>query len=131
MSTAPEKISSVPPIGHFINGQRVLDAGSTQPVYDPATGRVVRQVVLAEPDTVRDAIAAAEQAFPGWRNTTPISRARVMFRFKELIEKHSETIVSLITEEHGKVLDDARGELQRGIENIEYIQHDILDLKNL
>ena len=120
MFTAPEKTSTVPPIGHFINGQRVLDAGSTQPVYNPATGRVVRQVVLAEPDTVRDAIAAAEQAFPGWRNTTPISRARVMFRFKELIEKHAETIASLITEEHGKVLDDARGELQRGIENIEY-----------
>ena len=120
MSTAPETTTAAPLIGHVINGQRVLDGGRTQPVYNPATGEVVRQVALAETDTVTSAIAAAEAAFPEWRDTTPLSRARVMFRFKELVEKHAETIVALITEEHGKVLDDARGELQRGIENIEY-----------
>jgi malonate-semialdehyde dehydrogenase (acetylating)/methylmalonate-semialdehyde dehydrogenase len=121
MSSVPRKNTGKQPlIGHFINGQRVLDAGNSLPVYNPATGQIIRQVVLAEPSTVRDAITAAEKAFPAWRNTTPLSRARVMFRFKELIEKNAETIVSLITEEHGKVLDDARGELQRGIENIEY-----------
>ena len=120
MSTAPDTTTAVPLIGHLINGQRVLDGGRTQPVYNPATGQVVRQVALAETETVTSAIAAAEAAFPEWRETTPLSRARVMFRFKELVEKHAETIVALITEEHGKVLDDARGELQRGIENIEY-----------
>ena len=120
MSTAPETTTAAPLIGHVINGQRVLDGGRTQPVYNPATGEVIRQVALAETDTVTNAIAAAEAAFPEWRDTTPLSRARVMFRFKELVEKHAETIVALITEEHGKVLDDARGELQRGIENIEY-----------
>jgi len=122
MSTVPTESTSgaAPLIGHLIDGQRVLDAGGTQPIYNPATGRVIRQVALAETDTVRSAIAAAEAAFPEWRDTTPLTRARVMFRFKALVEKHSETIVALITEEHGKVLDDARGELQRGIENIEY-----------
>ena len=120
MSTAPETTTAAPLIGHVINGQRVLDGGRTQPVYNPATGEVIRQVALAETDTVTSAIAAAETAFPEWRDTTPLSRARVMFRFKGLVEKHAETIVALITEEHGKVLDDARGELQRGIENIEY-----------
>tara|TARA_Y100000996_G_scaffold413347_1_gene401413 strand:- start:45 stop:1568 length:1524 start_codon:yes stop_codon:yes gene_type:complete len=121
MSSVSRKNSGEQPlIGHFINGQRVLDSGNPLPVYNPATGQIIRQVVLAEPSTVEDAITAAEKAFPEWRNTTPLSRARVMFRFKELIEKNAETIVSLITEEHGKVLDDARGELQRGIENIEY-----------
>jgi malonate-semialdehyde dehydrogenase (acetylating)/methylmalonate-semialdehyde dehydrogenase len=120
MSTAPETTTAAPLIGHVINGQRVLDGGRTQPVYNPATGEVIRQVALAETETVTNAIAAAEAAFPEWRDTTPLSRARVMFRFKELVEKHAETIVALITEEHGKVLDDARGELQRGIENIEY-----------
>ena len=120
MSTAPETTTAAPLIGHVINGQRVLDGGRTQPVYNPATGEVIRQVALSETETVTNAIAAAEAAFPEWRDTTPLSRARVMFRFKELVEKHAETIVALITEEHGKVLDDARGELQRGIENIEY-----------
>ena len=120
MSTAPETTTAAPLIGHVINGQRVLDGGRTQPVYNPASGEVIRQVALAETETVTNAIAAAEAAFPEWRYTTPLSRARVMFRFKELVEKHAETIVALITEEHGKVLDDARGELQRGIENIEY-----------
>ena len=120
MSSAPDTTPAVPLIGHLINGQRVLDNNGSQPVYNPATGEVVRRVALAETETVEAAIAAADAAFPEWRETTPLSRARVMFRFKELVEKHAETIVALITEEHGKVLDDARGELQRGIENIEY-----------
>ena len=122
MSSVSRKNSGEQPlIGHFINGQRVLDSGNSLPVYNPATGQIIRQVVLAEPSTVEDAITAAEKAFPEWRNTTPLSRARVMFRFKELIEKNAETIVSLITEEHGKVLDDARGELQRGIVLLEIL----------
>jgi len=120
-AATPEPASSgAPLIGHLIDGQRVLDAGGAQPVYNPATGRIIRQVALAEADTVERAIAAAQAAFLEWRNTTPLSRARIMFRFKALVEAHSETIVALITEEHGKVLDDARGELQRGLENIEY-----------
>jgi malonate-semialdehyde dehydrogenase (acetylating)/methylmalonate-semialdehyde dehydrogenase len=89
-------------------------------VFNPATGRAVRQVALASRATVEDAIAAAAAAFPAWRDTPPLKRARIMFRFKELLEQHADEIVALITEEHGKVLHDALGELQRGIEVVEY-----------
>ena len=112
MSTAAttDPTIAAPLVGHLIDGQRVVDSGRSQSVYNPATGQVVRRVALAEQATVENAISAAETAFAEWRDTTPLARARVMFRFKELIEKHAETIVALITEEHGKVLDDARGE---------------------
>jgi malonate-semialdehyde dehydrogenase (acetylating)/methylmalonate-semialdehyde dehydrogenase len=107
-------------IGHFINGCRVAETGRSQDVFNPATGRVVRQVALAGKATVEAAIAAAAAAFPAWRDTPPLKRARIMFRFKDLLEQHSDEIVALVTEEHGKVLHDALGELQRGIEVIEY-----------
>jgi malonate-semialdehyde dehydrogenase (acetylating)/methylmalonate-semialdehyde dehydrogenase len=105
---------------HFINGRHVADNGRSQPVFNPATGQVARQVALADRATVESAIAAAEAAFPAWRDTPPSKRARIMFRFKELLEQHADEIVALITEEHGKVLHDALGELQRGIEVVEY-----------
>lgn len=107
-------------VGHFINGQSVDAANATQDVYNPSTGKVSKQVALASKETVAEAIAAAEAAFPAWRNTPPIKRARVMFRFKQLLEENSETICKLIGEEHGKISHDAAGELQRGIENVEY-----------
>ncbi|RPH93158.1 MAG: aldehyde dehydrogenase family protein, partial [Lysobacterales bacterium] len=107
-------------VGHFINGRRIAEAGRSQDVFNPATGRVVRQVALAGKATVEAAIAAAAAAFPAWRDTPPLKRARIMFRFKDLLERHSDEIVALVTEEHGKVLHDALGELQRGIEVIEY-----------
>ena len=98
-------------VGHFINGQRVEDNGRSQDVFNPATGRVVRQVALADSDRVESAIQAASAAFPAWRNTPPLKRARIMFRFKQLLEEHVGEISALITEEHGKVLDDAQGEV--------------------
>jgi malonate-semialdehyde dehydrogenase (acetylating)/methylmalonate-semialdehyde dehydrogenase len=107
-------------LGHYINGRRVAGSGRRQDVFNPATGRAVRQVALASRATVEDAIAAAAAAFPAWRDTPPLKRARIMFRFKELLEQHADEIVALITEEHGKVLHDALGELQRGIEVVEY-----------
>jgi malonate-semialdehyde dehydrogenase (acetylating)/methylmalonate-semialdehyde dehydrogenase len=107
-------------VGHFIGGQQLAPAGRSQPVFNPATGQVVRQVALADKSTVEAAIAAAEAAFPAWRDTPPIKRARIMFRFKELLEQHAEHVVALITEEHGKVLNDAHGEFMRGVENVEY-----------
>jgi len=107
-------------VGHFINGQRVNEAERKQDVFNPATGRVSKQVALASKATVESAIAAAEKAFPAWRDTLPLKRARVMFRFKELLEAHADEIVALITDEHGKVVGDARGELIRGIEVVEY-----------
>lgn len=107
-------------IGHLINGTMHADTGRTQDVYNPSTGEVSKQVALASKSTVEEAIAAAAAAFPEWRNTPTLKRARVMFRFKELLEQNSQRIIELIGEEHGKISHDALGELQRGIENVEY-----------
>jgi malonate-semialdehyde dehydrogenase (acetylating)/methylmalonate-semialdehyde dehydrogenase len=107
-------------MGHFINGQMQTGQGRSQDVFDPAKGRAIRQVALADSAQVDTAIQAAVAAFPPWRDTPPLRRARVMFRFKQLLEEHADEISALITEEHGKVIDDARGEVGRGIENVEY-----------
>jgi malonate-semialdehyde dehydrogenase (acetylating)/methylmalonate-semialdehyde dehydrogenase len=107
-------------ITHLINGQQVDGGSRSADVFNPATGKVGGQVRLADRATVESAIAAAQAAFPAWRNTPPLKRARVMSRFKELLEAHADTICRLITDEHGKVLSDSLGELQRGIENVEY-----------
>ena len=108
-------------IGHLINGQAVNhSAGATQDVFNPATGQVIRQVSLGGQAEVEQAVAAAQQAYPEWRETPPLARARVMFKFKTLLEENADEICKLIGEEHGKIVHDARGELQRGIENVEY-----------
>ena len=107
-------------IGHFINGAMTTEHTRTQLVYNPSTGEQRKEVALAAKSTVEAAIAAAEAAFPEWRNTPVIKRARVMFKFKELLEKNADKICQLIGEEHGKIFHDAAGELQRGIENVEY-----------
>jgi malonate-semialdehyde dehydrogenase (acetylating)/methylmalonate-semialdehyde dehydrogenase len=107
-------------IGHLIGGKILVDAKRTQPVYNPATGKSSKRVALADRATVEAALAAAQAAFPAWRETPALKRARVMFRLKELLEVHAARICALITDEHGKVLSDAMGELQRGIENVEY-----------
>ena len=118
--TAPETGTDTPVIGHFINGKPVADSVNTQAVYDPARGEVVRHVALADRQTVEQAIEAAHAAFPAWRDTPAAKRARSMFRYKELLEENADRLVALLSEEHGKVLEDAAGELQRGIENVEY-----------
>ena len=107
-------------IGHFINGAEREDSDRTQNVFNPATGEASAQVALAAKSTVEEAVAAAEQAFPAWRATPPMKRARIMFRFKELLEQNSDAVCRAIGSEHGKILHDAAGELQRGIENVEY-----------
>ncbi len=107
-------------IGHFIGGRLIEGAGRMLPVTNPATAKVIRQVAMATKATVEEAIASAEAAFPAWRDTPPLKRARIMFRYKELLEAHADDVVALLTEEHGKVLDDARGEFIRGVEVVEY-----------
>jgi malonate-semialdehyde dehydrogenase (acetylating)/methylmalonate-semialdehyde dehydrogenase len=107
-------------IGHLINGEISTDTARTQDVFNPATGQATRQVALASRETVEHAISCAQAAFPAWRNTPPIKRARVMFRFKQLLEANADKICQMIGEEHGKISHDAAGELQRGIENVEY-----------
>lgn len=109
-------------VGHYINGQVVtVETDShTAEVVNPATGELTKVVALASSHTVESAITAAAEAFPAWRNTPPSKRARVLFRYKQLLEESAQELVALITEEHGKVLDDAMGELQRGIEVVDY-----------
>ena len=110
-------------IGHLIDGQIVNDTARTQAVFNPATGQVSGHVALASKATVEQAIASAEKAFPEWRNTPPLKRARVMSKLKVLLEQNADKIAAMITAEHGKVLNDAHGELQRGIENVEYASY--------
>jgi len=107
-------------IGHFINGVDVADDNRPAPVYNPATGELARHVAMASKATVEDAIAAAEAAFPAWRDTPPAKRARIMFRFKQLLEENADEIAAAITDEHGKVFDDAMGEFGRGVEVVDY-----------
>lgn len=107
-------------LGHFINGVMTTEAERTQAVFDPSMGVSNKVVALASQQTVESAIAAASAAFPAWRNTPVIKRARVMFKFKELLEANADKICALIGAEHGKIVHDAAGELQRGIENVEY-----------
>jgi malonate-semialdehyde dehydrogenase (acetylating) / methylmalonate-semialdehyde dehydrogenase len=107
-------------IGHLINGKYSEQAERTQDVFNPATGAVAKKVAIASRETVEDAISAAYAAYPEWRNTPPLKRARIMFNYKALLEKHADKICELIGAEHGKICHDAAGELQRGIENVEY-----------
>ncbi len=107
-------------IGHYINGEIRQDSTRTQDVYNPATGGISKQVALASKTMTEEAIAAAEAAYPAWRNTPPNKRAQVMFKYRTLLQENSDKICALIGEEHGKISHDAAGELQRGIENVEY-----------
>ncbi len=109
------------PIDHFINGQRVAGtSGRQQPVTNPATGAVSGQVALANGGEVARAVAAARAAFAGWADTPPLRRARVMFKFLELLNAQRDTLAHMITAEHGKVFTDAQGEVTRGIEIVEF-----------
>ena len=107
-------------VGHFINGETCTPKGRMQDVYNPATGEAEKLVLLASKATVNDAIVSAQNAFVEWRNTPVSKRARVMFKFKSLLEEHADKIIALIGAEHGKISHDAAGELQRGIENVEF-----------
>ncbi|MBU0587979.1 MAG: CoA-acylating methylmalonate-semialdehyde dehydrogenase [Gammaproteobacteria bacterium] len=108
-------------IGHFIAGRTVAGAsGRAQDVFNPATGAVSGQVALANSSEVSAAIAAAQAAFPAWADTPPLRRARVMFKFLELLNHHKDDLARLITAEHGKVFTDAQGEVSRGIDIVEF-----------
>ncbi|HVG82094.1 MAG TPA: CoA-acylating methylmalonate-semialdehyde dehydrogenase [Methylomirabilota bacterium] len=106
---------------HYVNGRRVTPKGGRfGDVFNPATGEVSGKVPLASAAEVGEAVAAAKAAFPGWAKVTPMQRARVMFRFKALIEANMDKLAELVTSEHGKVLSDAKGSVQRGLEVVEF-----------
>ena len=108
-------------IGHFIGGKTVKGAsGRTGDVFDPNTGDVQAKVALASKSEVEAAIANAEAAQPAWAATNPQRRARVMFKFLELVNKEYDALAKLLSSEHGKTVPDARGDIQRGLEVVEF-----------
>ncbi len=108
-------------IQNAIGGKLVTSTSTrSQPVFNPATGEASATLLLSSGDEVNAAGAAAKKALPAWAATTPMKRARVMFRFKELLEKHADELARLISQEHGKVHDDALGELARGIDCVDF-----------
>ncbi|WP_276199930.1 CoA-acylating methylmalonate-semialdehyde dehydrogenase [Chelatococcus sp. XZ-Ab1] len=108
-------------IPHFIGGRRVAGrSGRTAAVFNPATGEETGVVALASTDEVREAVAAAKKALPEWAGTTPLRRARILNRFLRILEERTDELAAVITAEHGKVLSDARGEIQRGMEVVEF-----------
>ena len=108
-------------IGHFIGGEHVSGAsGRTGDVFNPTTGELAGQVALATKAEVEAAIANSAAAFPGWAAQSPQARARVMFRYKELIERNMDDLARLLSSEHGKTVPDARGSVQRGLEVVEF-----------
>jgi malonate-semialdehyde dehydrogenase (acetylating)/methylmalonate-semialdehyde dehydrogenase len=108
-------------LGNFIHGQMTdSESGRFGAVFNPATGEQTKQVCLSSADETAAAIASAQEAFQTWRKVTPLNRARVMFKFKALLEKHADELAEMTTSEHGKVFSDAKGELTRGLEVVEF-----------
>jgi len=112
---------SVTSIAHYISGQKTAGTSTrAQDVFNPATGAVTGRVSLANVKDVDQAVASAQAAFPAWADTPPLRRARVMFKFLELLNQHRDTLAHMITAEHGKVFTDAQGEVTRGIDIVEF-----------
>ena len=106
---------------HFMNGQLVANSSNrTGNVFNPALGLVIRQVALAETEDAQAAISAATNAFPSWRDTSLTKRQQIMFNFREILNSRKEELAEIVTEEHGKTLPDALGEVTRGLEVVEY-----------
>ena len=121
MNAQPDAGAAGGIVSHWIGGRTVASLGPRRaPVYNPALGRAVREVAFAEAADVEAAVQAALAAQPAWGRTSALSRARVLFRFKELLHQHAGEIARTLSEEHGKTLADAEGELTRGIEVIEF-----------
>ncbi|MGF6961385.1 acyl-CoA reductase-like NAD-dependent aldehyde dehydrogenase [Paraburkholderia youngii] len=122
MNVASETANlSAKQVSHFINGQLVTPSSERfKDVFNPATGEVTGAVALASVAEVGRAVQAAAAAFPSCSEMAPLKRARILFKFKELLNKHHDELAMLITREHGKVFTDAQGEVIRGIEVVEF-----------
>src|SRR5881628_1524733 len=122
MNTRDAGLTKAHELTHFIGGKQVRgeNGGRFGDVFNPTTGVLAAKVPLASKAEVERAIAVAKEAFAGWSETSPLARARVMFRFKELIERNMDELALLISNEHGKVLSDAKGSIQRGLEVVEF-----------
>ena len=108
-------------IRHRIGGEETTGSSTrTSVVWDPATGQPQAEVVLAEPADVDAAVGAAKAAFPAWSETSISRRAKIMFAFRNLLEAHTDELARIIASEHGKVVEDAKGEIMRGMEVAEF-----------
>ena len=108
-------------IKHWINGELVNGKSDrTGPVFNPALGEQISEVLLASDYEVDDAVKAAKKAFPEWSSLPAIRRARIMFRFNELLMEHADELAELITSEHGKTIEDSLGDIMRGREVVEF-----------
>ncbi|MGZ5165585.1 MAG: aldehyde dehydrogenase family protein, partial [Burkholderiales bacterium] len=117
----PTEMKAAESVPLWINGRRQAASSSRfGDVTNPATGQIVRQVPFCNAEDIAAAVAAAKAAFPGWRDTPPLRRARILMRYRELIDAHRDELAKLITEEHGKTLPDAAGSVQRGLEVVEF-----------
>jgi malonate-semialdehyde dehydrogenase (acetylating) / methylmalonate-semialdehyde dehydrogenase len=119
MSILEGPIKEVKPIKNYINGEWVDSQGEMVDVVNPATQKVIAKCPISTKEEFNGAVEAAQAAFPDWRRTTPLARSRMLFRLKDLMEEHFEEISRIQTQEHGKVIDESRGETRRGIENVE------------
>jgi malonate-semialdehyde dehydrogenase (acetylating)/methylmalonate-semialdehyde dehydrogenase len=116
-----EAATELPRVNHWIGGALVTGtSGRHGPIYNPATGELVREVDFASVEEVDAAVSAAKAAFPGWRSTSLSRRTEIMFRIRNLVDQHREEIAAHLTAEHGKVRTDALGEVARGLENLEF-----------
>src|SRR4051812_20858100 len=107
-------------IPHHIGGRQVEGKGRTAAVFNPATGEQTGAVGLASTAEVNEAVSIAKKAFPAWASTPPLRRARILNRFLRILEDRTDEFAAVITAEHGKVLSDAKGEIQRGMEVVEF-----------
>jgi malonate-semialdehyde dehydrogenase (acetylating)/methylmalonate-semialdehyde dehydrogenase len=112
--------SSVSSVSHCINGEWISSDAASTPVFNPSTGEVIAQCPAGGSAEINAAVEAAAAAFPAWSETPAVERARIFFRYRQLIEDHFDRITATISREHGKTLAEARGDLFRGLENVEY-----------
>ena len=119
MAILEEPIKEVVEIKNYINGEWFEAKGEIKDVVNPAKCETIAKVPISTKDEIDAAVEAAKEAFPDWRRTTPLARSRFLFRLKELMEENFEEISRIQTQEHGKTIDESRGESRRGIENVE------------
>ncbi len=119
MAFLEEPIKELKTIKNYIGGEWVESKGEIVDVVNPANCKTIARVPISTREEIDAAVAAAREAFPDWRRTTPLARSRILFRLKELLEENFEEVSRIQTQEHGKTIDESRGETRRGIENVE------------
>ncbi len=119
MAVLEEPVKDVVEVKNYINGEWVESKGEMVDVVNPANCKTIGRVPISTEEEINTAVTAAQEAWPDWRRTTPLARTRILFRLKELLEENFEEVSRIQTQEHGKCIDESRGETRRGIENVE------------